>query len=215
MDTSLLTALASLAVMHLLAAATPGPSIAMVSYVAGRSRRAGLLAAAGIVTGSLAWVVLCLLGVGAVLMQAGAVYQALRLVGALYLVYLGIRMLRAAARPASDGGATLSRLPAMVRHPFVLGVMTTFSNPKSAVFWTSLFVVAVPVEAPAWFYAAVVAVILAQSSAWYGFVALALSTDAMRRVYGRIGRWIDRATGAVMVALGFRLAWEVKRELVR
>jgi threonine efflux protein len=215
MDAGLLTALAGLALMHLLAAATPGPSIAMVSYVAARSRRAGLLAAAGIVVGSLTWVVLCLLGVGAVLMQAGAIYHALRLIGAAYLVYLGVRMLIAAARRVSAGPAATPRLPSVVRHPFTVGVMTTFSNPKSVVFWTSLFIVAVPPEAPAWFYAATVAVILVQATAWYGFVALALSTDAMRRVYGRIGRWIDGATGAVMVALGFRLAAEVRQELAR
>lgn len=214
MDTSLLPALAGLAVMHLLAAATPGPSIAMVSYLSvSRSRRDGLLAAAGIVVASLTWVVLCLAGVGALLIEAGALYRALRLLGAAYLVWLGGRALIAAVRRPGAATTPAARLPLAVRRPFLIGLLTTFSNPKSAVFWTSLFIVAVPPQAPAWFYAAIVAVILVQSSLWYGFVALALSTGGMRRLYGRAARWLDGATGTVMVALGLRLAWEVKREL--
>jgi len=215
MDTTLLPALAGLALMHILAAATPGPSIAMVSYLsAARSRRDGLLAAAGIVAGSLTWVVLCLAGVGVLLIEAGALYRGLRLLGAAYLVWLGFRALRGAMRrPGGAPAAPTDRLPLAVRRPFLIGLLTTFSNPKSAVFWTSLFIVAVPPAAPIWFYAAIVAVILVQSSLWYGFVALALSTDTVRRGYARAARWLDGATGTVMMALGLKLAWEVKREL--
>lgn len=216
MDTSLLPALAGLAVMHLLAAATPGPSIAMVSYLsAAHSRRAGLLAAAGMVTASLTWVVLCLAGVGALLIEAGALYRGLRLLGAAYLVYLGMRALAGAVRRSGTSAAANPPTPTVARRPFLIGLMTTFSNPKSAVFWTSLFIVAVPPDAPAWFYAAIVGIVLAQSSLWYGFVALALSTGAMRRAYGRAARWLDGATGVVMVTLGLRLAWEVRREATR
>jgi threonine/homoserine/homoserine lactone efflux protein len=83
------------------------------------------------------------------------------------------------------------------------------------VFWTSLFIVAVPPGAPTWFYAAIVALVLVQASLWYGFVALALSTDAARRAYAHAGRWLDRAPGAVMLALGLKLIWDVRRELAR
>ena len=215
MDTNLTAALAGLALMHFLAAATPGPSIAMVSYLsASRSRRDGLLAASGIVVASLTWVVLCLAGVGALLIEAGALYRALRLLGAAYLVWLGARALLGAARRPRVGPAAPA-IPLAARRPFLIGLMTTFSNPKSAVFWTSLFIVAVPPQAPAWFYAAILAIVLVQSSLWYGFVALALSTGTMRELYRRAARWLDGATGAVMVALGLRLAWEVKRELAR
>lgn len=206
--------LATLAGMHILMAMLPGPNTVLVGYLsATRSRRAGLCAAAGVVTASMAWVVLALYGVGALLMEAGTLYRVLRLLGALYLLYVGIRMLRAGlARPAVDGGRAGPRLGE--RRPFVAGLLTTLSNPKSAVFWTSAFLVAVPPGAPGWFYGAILLIVLVQSTLWYGAVALILSTGFLRERYLAFARHLDTVAGVVMIALGLRLAEEVRRELL-
>lgn len=205
--------LLTLAGMHLLMAMLPGPNTVVVSWLSATvSRGDGLLAAGGVVLASLAWVVLSLFGVGTLLLQAGELYAALRLIGAGYLLYVGAKMLRAGLRAPAAGGT--SARPALAsRGPFAAGLLTTLSNPKSAVFWTSAFLVAVPPHAPAWLYLAIVAVIAAQSALWYGAVALLLSTDVARRSYLRVARWLDLVAGGVMVALGLRLAEEVRREI--
>lgn len=201
--------LLQLSVLHILMAMIPGPNTVVVSYVSARlSRRAGLMAVGGVVAGSAIWVILSMFGVGVLLLEAGFVYRALRWAGAAYLVYVGVRLLMAGIRPAEA-----QRPPQAARAPFLAGLLTTLSNPKSAVFWTSVFVVVVPAHAPAWFYATVVTLIVAQSFAWYAFVALVLSTEFSRRHYRRFAQWLDRIAGVIMIGLGARLAYELRNEI--
>lgn len=108
-----------------------------------------------------------------------------------------------AARQPVSGGAAARRLPGSA---FRTGLLTNLSNPKSAIFWTSAFVVAVPHGAPGWFYAAVVAVIGAQTALWYGFVAIVFASAPARRAYQRLGRIIEGVAGAVMIGFGLKLA---------
>lgn len=203
------TSLLALSGMHILMAMVPGPNTVVVSHFsASVSRRAGLAAMAGIVLASLLWVALSLAGIGVLLLEAGWLYRVLRLVGAAYLIYVGVRLLLSASRAPAQGGARTS----LGRAPFSAGLLTTLSNPKSAVFWTSVFAVAVPPHAPAWFYAAVLGIIAIQSALWYSAVALLLSTGLARRYYGHCARWLDGIAGAVMVALGLRLGDAVRQE---
>ena len=208
-----LPGLVALAGMHLLMAMLPGPNTVVVSWLsATRSRRDGLKAVAGVVLASLIWIVLTLFGVGTLLLEAGWLYRLLRLLGAAYLIYIGIAMLRAGRRHA--GRAQAEALPRFAsRPPFATGLLTTLSNPKSAVFWTSAFLVAVPPHAPAWFYFAIVVIIAIQSTLWYGAVALFFSAGPVRRHYERLSRRLDLVTGTIMIALGLKLTDEVRREL--
>ncbi len=158
--------------MHILMAMIPGPNTVVVTYFSARtSRQAGLKAVAGIVLGSAIWVILSMLGVGVLLVEAGTLYNALRLLGAVYLIYVGVKMLISGTQPSAE-----QRLAQASGSPMLAGLLTTLSNPKSAVFWTSVFVVVVPAHAPPWFYGAVVLLIVVQSALWYAIVALALST---------------------------------------
>lgn len=205
--------LIGLAGMHIMMAMLPGPNTVLVSwYSATRSRRQGLQAVAGVVLASLLWVSLALWGVGALLVEAGWLYRLLRIAGAAYLIYVGFRMLRAGwARKTSAPGAppTLTN-----RSPFVTGITTTLSNPKSAVFWTSAFLLAVPAHAPGWVYAAILLIVAVQSSLWYGALALFFSAGFAQRLYLRITGYLDLVAGAVMIALGLKLADELRREIV-
>jgi len=208
-----LPVLATIAAMHLLMAMLPGPNTVVVSWLSATSSRSdGLRAVAGVVVASLIWVVLSLWGFGLLLLDTGWLYRVLRLLGAAYLAYIGLRMLRAGWR-ASDLDPLASQPKLGGRRPFMAGVLTTLSNPKSAVFWTSAFLVAVPPHAPVWVYAGIVAIIAVQSTLWYGTVAFLFSSGFIRQRYLRLSRWLDLVTGTVMVFLGLRLADEVRREL--
>lgn len=203
--------LVGLATMHILMAMLPGPNTVVVGwYSATRSRNDGLKAVAGVVVASLLWVVLAIGGVGALLLEAGWLYRALRFVGAAYLIYVGVRLLRAGFGPKGNGQAP----PQLAgRNPFMAGLMTTLSNPKSAVFWTSAFLVALPPHAPDWVYPTIVAIIGVQSTLWYGTLALFFSTGVAQKLYQRIARYLDLLAGGVMIALGLKLADELRREV--
>ncbi|GAB4166025.1 MAG: LysE family translocator [Thalassobaculales bacterium] len=212
----LLPVLAGLAVMHLTMAMLPGPNTVLVSHLsAARSRREGLMAALGVCLGSAAWAAFSLAGVGVLLLEAGWLYRALRMAGAAYLIYVGVRMVWAGLHAGADHGRPPALPGRLGRAPVLAGLATTFSNPKSAVFWTSLFIVAVPPQAPAWFLAALLAVVTVQSLAWYALLALVLSTGPARGLYARAGRWLDVLAGVAMAGLGLRLAEGLRREMWR
>ena len=212
----LLAILATLSGMHMLMAMLPGPNTVVVShFAAAQSRQAGLVTAGGVVTASLLWVGLSLMGIGLVMQEAGTLYRILRLLGVAYLVYVAIRLLLAARLPRPGlAEVAAPKLGWIGRNPFRAGLLTTLSNPKSAVFWTSLFAVAIPAQAPGWFCGAVVAIIAVQSALWYGLIALVLSTGPARRSYAILSRWLDGLAGIVMLALGLKLADELRREIM-
>ncbi len=200
---TMLATLMTLSAIHILAAMTPGPNTVLVAHLAaGRSTREALMAVAGITLATFVWVTLSLAGVGLLLREAGEIYALLRFAGACWLVWAGLRMLRSATWKHAGTSATGD--PAA---PFRAGLVTTLSNPKSGVFWTSVFVVAMPPHAPAALFAAATALVLVQTTLWYGFVALTLSAAPARRVYARSARWLEGLAGAVMVGFGLRLAF--------
>jgi threonine efflux protein len=98
--------------VHLLAIASPGPTLAVVtSYAVGGDRRAGFLVTLGVCLATLAWASLAAGGLGTVFATYPVAYRALQLAGAAYLVYLGVRLLIGvfrsgpAAVPAGDVAA--------------------------------------------------------------------------------------------------------------
>ncbi len=207
MDFSLsqgVSVLAAFAAVHLLVAASPGPAFLAVSRTAiGTSRSAGLIAAAAMATGALVWAVATFFGLHVLFAQAPWLYDALRLGGAAYLVYLGIGMLREAWR----GGAPVETLvPAAGRATFLRCLAVQLSNPKAAVFFGSIFVTLLPAEAPLWVKGAALAILAMNEFGWYALVALVLSAPRARRIYGNAKRALDALFGGFLTVLGVKLA---------
>lgn len=188
--------LAAVAGLWALAVITPGPNALLVTRVAVmRGRRAGLAAAAGIALGTLAWSLSGYFGVQALFLLAPMLYRALMAAGALWLVWLGLRLVAGSFRPhpphATRAGPS-----------FRAGLLTCLSNPKSMLLVGSLFAAVMPHGAPLDVGLAAVAEMVVISLAWYGGVALALTHPSMANLYARAGRWIDRAAGAIFMAFG-------------
>ncbi|HEY4274953.1 MAG TPA: LysE family transporter [Rhizomicrobium sp.] len=185
---------------------SPGPNFAIVTATAiNISRRAGLIAGLGLAAASATWTLLTLAGLGFVIAQVAWLYTALRLVGALYLIYLGARMLWQARKPAPPQSAEII---AGDRAMFRKAYFVSLTNPKSAAFYGSVFAVALPLHAPLWFSAAVFAIATVLSALWYCGVALLLSTAAVRRRFVSVKRALDATIGAILVVLGGALLLE-------
>ena len=187
---------------------TPGQDTALtIRNTLRGGRRAGLQTALGVVSGQLTWTLAAGAGIATLVLAFEPAFTALKLAGAAYLVYLGLRSLMDAVvrrRPA----ALDERSPSLSgRSAYRQGLVSNLSNPKIAVFFTSLlpqFVVAG--EASFWRLAPLGAVFAAMTLAWLSGYALAVARagDLLRRPASR--RVVDGVTGAVLVALGGRLA---------
>jgi threonine/homoserine/homoserine lactone efflux protein len=90
------------------------------------------------------------------------------------------------------------------------GLATQLSNPKTAIWYASIFTAVLSVTEPQGFAAFVLPMIFAVETGWYVAVAITFSAPAPRRSYLRLKLWIDRIAGGVMALLGLKLIWETR-----
>jgi threonine/homoserine/homoserine lactone efflux protein len=188
-------------------AASPGPSFVLVARTAtGDGRTAGLVSALGMGFGGLCFAVMGLLGLHAALLAVPGLHIAFNVAGGAYLVYLGVRIWRRARHPLDvKTDVRLSSARSWRAH-FTLGFVTQLSNPKSALVYASVFAAFMPAAPGLGYKFAVAALVFAVETGWYSVVAAVLSASAPRSVYLRCKLWVDRAAGAVLGALGIKLA---------
>ena len=192
---------------------SPGPDMALVLRNALRSGTGtAILTAAGTVTGVLAWGIASSIGIAAVLATSAALFEALKLAGAAYLVALGVAALLASrqhrhAVTATETTAALASRAAAFRQ----GLLTNLLNPKVGVFYTTFLpqfmIPGQPVLARSLLLAAIHA---GMSLAWLSAYAYAATRagDLLRTRRTRV--WLERATGAILIGFGLRLAADVR-----
>ena len=191
--------------VHLLAVMSPGPSFLVVARASvARSRRSAIWSALGMGAGSVVWALAALFGLDVLFQIAPWLYTAMKVAGALFLIYLAVMLWRQAdrpvpvLRPADATGA--SALAA-----FRLGLLTQLANPKVVVFFGSIFLAVLPAERPGWMSLALLVLVFFDEFLWYAVVAIAFSVERLRSGYQRLKRIIDRVTGGFLGLLGLRM----------
>lgn len=198
----------TVALIHLLAVASPGPDFAVVVRESvSHGRRAGTWTALGVGSAIFLHVGYSLLGIGLIVSQSIVLFNALKWAAAAYLLYIGIKALR--ARPSSkaqnlDEAATNER---GARASFVAGFVTNGLNPKATLFFLSLFTVVINPHTPLVVQAGYGVYLALATALWFCMVARLFSQARVRAGFARMGHWFDRAMGAVLVALGVKLAF--------
>ena len=166
-----LPAICSIAFIWFLVVTIPGPNFIVVTRGSvTQSRKIGLSIAMGVSIGAGTWASASLLGLSALFKYAGWMYEAIKILGGCYLLYMGMRTICYAIKePVSfvhNNSFSGNNLAA-----FQKGLFTSFSNPKTAVFFGSLFISAFPAQAPLWIYVATVLIVVAISIFWYAMIA--------------------------------------------
>jgi RhtB (resistance to homoserine/threonine) family protein len=203
--------LASLMAIFSFAIVVPGADTAMVMRQAiVHGRKAAILTSFGIGTSLMFHVTYTILGLGLVISKSIMLFNVIKWAGVAYLIYIGIQSLRAGsadldtgAVPAAEKGAQQSALKG-----FGLGFMANALNPKPVFFFLSIFSTVVSHDTPAavkFGYGLVMASCLI---AWFVAVSFFLTTPAMRAAFEKASKWINRASGAVFIAFGLKLATE-------
>jgi threonine/homoserine/homoserine lactone efflux protein len=177
----------------------------------------------GILTGCLIHATASALGLSAILATSARAYETVKLVGAAYLVWLGIQSIRQAR---GDHGVQIPRLAALARddersaqrgvegsalatHPFMQGFLTNILNPKVALFYLTFLPQFIPADAPV----LRTSLLLAMIHNVLGFAWLSLYARFVDRLRAALTRpmvkaWLERVTGGALVLLGARLAWD-------
>jgi threonine/homoserine/homoserine lactone efflux protein len=191
----------------------PGPDILYVlTRGMAEGRRVALAAAAGFASGVFVHTLLAAAGLSALMMASPQAFRAVKLAGAAYLIYLGVRMGLDRGRVLGAVDAERGETPAATRPgaAYRQSVVANVLNPKVAVFFVSFlprFVRASEGSVP-WQFATLGLVFALQAWACFSAVAVAASWIGARlQSSERAGRVLVRVAGAVLVALGVSLAW--------
>jgi threonine/homoserine/homoserine lactone efflux protein len=196
-----------------LAQASPGPNMMAVSSVSlGSGRRLGIITAAGVATGVFLWALLATLGIGALLKAFPQTITAMRLIGGGYLLYLGLKALRAAFVSSGQGTAA-GHVEAGAAAAYRRGFFVAITNPKAALVWAaiSMYLATSGLSSLHFLFIDVGASLSALLI--YGAYALIFSTGLVMRVYARFFRVIEGGFGAIFGAIGAKLFIDGMREL--
>jgi threonine/homoserine/homoserine lactone efflux protein len=202
---------------------TPGPDVFYIATHALRSGvRAGIVAGLGITAGCFVHVAAAALGVGALLATSATAFSVLKWVGAVYLVWMGVRMLRArpggglaaVARAAGSPAGAAQAAAAVpdappLRKVFLGGFWTNVLNPKVAIFFLAFVPQFIAPGAENKALAFVLLGTLFNLNAIPVNVGWALAAAWMARRVSLVQRrmhWLDRAAGAMFVGFGIKLA---------
>lgn len=188
----------------------PGPDTAVVTKnVLLHGRRAGLGTSAGIGVGLSVWTLAAAVGLASVVRASAVAFTVLKVVGALYLMWLGVQALRAARHRAGEQVLTATRPSLGARGGFRQGFLSDLANPKIGIFFTSLLPQFVdpghPVLLP---FIELGAVFVLMTMVWLGAYCIiaARATQTLRNP--RVRSALDRVTGVALIAVGLRLVTE-------
>ena len=197
----------TVALIHLLAVASPGPDFAVVVRESvAYGRRAGIWTALGVGSAIFLHVGYSLLGIGLIVSQSTLLFNLLKYLAAAYLLYIGIKALRSRPSAAKEDAAAQPLLERAPRAAYVAGFMTNGLNPKATLFFLSLFTVVINPHTPLMVQAGYGVYLALATALWFCLVAVLFSQQSVRAGFARMGHWFDRTMGAVLVALGVKIA---------
>lgn len=179
----------------------PGPTVLLVlSYALSQGKRVAVASASGVALGDLVAMTASLAGLGALVLASATLFTVLKWAGAVYLVYLGVKMLRA---PAAEGLEARTAPDSTAAHVFGHTAMVTALNPKSIAFFIAFVPQFVQVDAPLIPQFAILIATFVGLAALNAF-AYALAADKLRQTIRKpsVITWLTRGGGVALIAMG-------------
>ena len=199
-----LPSLLTLTTVNLIALISPGPDFAVIlknSLL--YSRRTAIYTAVGTASGAIIHVLYTLLGLGLVLNDNPWILETIKYLGAAYLIYLGVKGLMAKKEELALGNLH-HRKDIGGRQGFSNGFLTNLLNPKCAMFFISLFAVAISPDVPIPVMVSYVLIVFVETILWFSIVAYCLTAKATREKFASQSHWISRLCGAILLGLGLK-----------
>ncbi|MGL4667249.1 MAG: LysE family transporter [Saezia sp.] len=204
----MLPLLITVAGIHLVALATPGPDFFFVSQIsASQTRAAGLKAMLGITVGVFFWAALAILGLDILLQRAAWLQRGIMAAGGLYLCYLAYLLFKSALNKPATIPSHATPEHHQIKYVFLKGVLTNLANPKAIIYFASVFSAFVGgvsnADAKWW----ILALITIETMLWFSFVAIVFSMPLMQKSYQKSARWIDGCAAALFGSFGLYLLY--------
>jgi RhtB (resistance to homoserine/threonine) family protein len=201
----------TIASVHLLAVASPGPDFAVVlKHSISFGRRAAIITSIGVGVGILIHVGYSLLGIGIIIKTTPVLFQVFSYVAAAYLLYLGWGAIRSPA-PKNINNVEVEKVIQIIsdKKAFMVGFLTNGLNPKATLFFLSVFAVAVSPSTPNLIKLGYGLYLAVATGVWFCVLSLFLSSRKVTLFIGKKGYWFDRVMGIVLILLAIKLVMPV------
>jgi RhtB (resistance to homoserine/threonine) family protein len=170
------------------------------------SRQAGVYTAFGVGAGFIVHSTYSLIGIGTIISQSILLFNTLKWVGAAYLIYIGIKSLR--AKKQSRAVSSVQPIKIMSRClAFRIGFLANLLNPKTTLLFLAIFTQIIHPATPFPIQALYGVTIASLALIWFTLVAILISQQTIKNRFLSVSHWLERITGGVLVALGLRLAF--------
>ncbi len=193
-----------------IAVITPGPNLLItVQTTVNHSRVAGIFIVLGTCTGTIIWAIMGFFSITYLFAISPWIYLILKIAGGSYLIYLGVKTIISLIKP------TTLKSEHQISHQKLFinwqkGLITNLSNPKTAMFITSLFASALPKDPSLYIGVLSILVMTSVSLFWYSSVVLLFSSKRIGTYYERRQNWIQGFAGSAFIILGTKLILEDK-----
>lgn len=198
----------TMAVVHLIAVASPGPDFAIVvrnSIAYGR--RIALITSIGVGAGILLHVAYSLLGLSVLIQTTPWLFKLFSYLAAAYLLYLAYGALRSSPPDNEETFDDHHKAAISAKKAFWNGFLTNGLNPKATLFFLSLFTAIISVETPFMVKLGYGFYLAGATAAWFCFLSYIVSSAKVANFIGAKGYWLDRAMGVLLIALAIKLLW--------
>lgn len=197
--------------LHFIAQLSPGPDVLLIARSAASTSRANALKIiAGISVGIVVWVVLTLAGFTVLIDQFAGIQQVLMLVGGAFLAKMGWGMLKGGLQAFKQRNVTTDD-SLVVNEPksyFMLGLFTNLSNPKTLIYFSSVFSLALSSSASDYLKSQLAVIIPLQTFITFALLMLLISQPKIKVLYQRAGSYIDLISGALFLIFAIWLWYD-------
>ncbi|MCU7554110.1 LysE family translocator [Alteromonas sp. ASW11-19] len=201
----------TIALVHLVAVASPGPDFAIVvRHSVAYGRRVAMLTSIGIGLGILLHVAYSLVGLSVVIATTPWLYAAISYLAAAYLIYLAVGALRSGPPEKNTVVTADKKAPAdsmSDKKALWIGFLTNGLNPKATLFFLSLFTAIINVDTPFTIKLGYGIYLAVATGIWFCFLSYLLSTSRVAELIGAKGYWLDRMMGVLLIGLAAKLVW--------
>jgi threonine/homoserine/homoserine lactone efflux protein len=193
-------------IAYVINVASPGPAnFAIIGTSISQGRRAGLITALGIASGSLTWATAAALGLAALLRNYAIALEIMKVLGGIYLIYLAWKAYKSARLPDSKVALGNAKTNYTARQLWLRGYAVHVTNPKAIFAWLAIISLGLPENAPTSAILLIIVVCMSSSLVIFTTYAVVFSTSHALRGYKAARRWVEGTMAVFYSVAGLKL----------
>lgn len=198
----------SVSIIHLLAVMSPGPDFIMIIKNAlSYSRKIGIYTALGIGLGIIVHIAYTFLGIGLLIKESPTLYQVIKIIGALYILYMGVMAIVSNSKTKVIEQNTTQKLSISKAKAFQIGFITNTLNPKASLFFLSLFTIILPQDTNISTLIFIGILLVVQTTLWFVLVSYFFTQKIIQKKYYQLENGINKLFGILLILLAVRLVF--------